>query len=86
MEERTHRWRSPLAVAPFSGGTSVEGSAADPGSGGAMEDVGAPPPLTWSRGTRPVTEEDTSMATVAWMARRCAVLQRDGRGSVGGES
>jgi hypothetical protein len=42
----------------------VEGSAADPGSGGAVEDVGAPPPLSWSHGTRLVLEEDVSTATV----------------------
>jgi hypothetical protein len=64
IEEHTHRWRSPLAGAPFSGGTSVEGSAADPGSVGAVEDVGAPPALSWSRGTRPVPKEDASTTTM----------------------
>jgi hypothetical protein len=60
----TRWWRSPLTGAPFSGGTGVEGSAADPGSGGAVEDVGAPPPLSWSRGTRPVPKEDSSTVMV----------------------
>jgi hypothetical protein len=82
-------WRCWSAVglgAPFSGGTGVEGSAVDPETGGAVEDVGTPPPLLWSHEARPVPEEDASMATVAWMARRCAVLRRDGHGSIGGES
>jgi hypothetical protein len=29
-----------------------------------VEDVGAPPPLSWSRGIRPVLEEDASTTTV----------------------
>jgi hypothetical protein len=37
------RCRSPLAGTPFSGGMGVEGSVADLGSGGAVEDVGVPP-------------------------------------------
>jgi hypothetical protein len=58
------RWRSPLTDAPFSGGMGVKGSAADPGSRGAVEDVGMPLPLSWSHGTRPVPEEDASVTTV----------------------
>jgi hypothetical protein len=34
------------------------------GRGGAVEDVGVPPPLSWSRGTRPVPKEDASTARV----------------------
>jgi hypothetical protein len=38
----------------------VEGPVADLGSGGAVEDVGTPPLLSWSRGTRPVPEDVVS--------------------------
>jgi hypothetical protein len=49
---------------PFFRGTGVEESTVNPGSGGAVEDVGAPPPSPWSHGARPVPEEDTSTVTV----------------------
>jgi hypothetical protein len=91
MVERTRRWRSPLAGAPLSGGTGVEGSAADPGSGGAVEDVcrprhycGVTGPGRSPRRTHP--RRRCWPMTVAWMAHRCAVLRRDRHGSVGGES
>jgi hypothetical protein len=58
------RCRSPLAGTPFSGGTGVEGPVADLGSGGAVEDVGTPPLLSWSRGTRPVPEDAVSTMMV----------------------
>jgi hypothetical protein len=69
VEEHVRRWsrasvRSPLVGALFFRGTGMEVSAADPMSGGAVEDVGAPPPLSWSRGIRPVLEEDAPTTTV----------------------
>jgi hypothetical protein len=90
VEELTHRWsRTSVAVLRMDGCGRV--------SGGSW--VGGEPWRMWvcPRRCRGVAGPGRSPrrthprrgcwpATVAWTAHRCAVLRRDGHGSVGGES
>jgi hypothetical protein len=57
--------------------------------GAPTDDVGLLPLLLWSRGTRPIPEEDASAVTVLTGGGGCygpPTRRRDGRGRVGGKS